>query len=419
MSEKQSSGYSNSRNEILERLLKEKLHPRYNIVTGRIEISTDKGIIYNPISDRAINSVVRQLKARGLKTNIGEISNILESDFSPNYSPFDEYFSSLKEYDGTTDYIQMFTELVSVENQQYFNLIFKKWIVSLVACSLDPEVTNEQMLVFFGGQGVGKTTFMSKLVPKQLIDYSHTGYLNLDNKDAAITMSQTFLCNDDELSSLNPKNSETFKQILSMKRMTGVRRPYARHAETLVKYASFCGTTNNRHFLFDKTGSRRFLCLEVKSVDLKGLRNFNIDNLYSHAISLYMDDFQYWFDSKDNKLIEQNNQQFIYYNDVESAILEIFCLDEELNYRLTASDIRTILREQERIGNHVDAQKIGRALTNLGFRSTKSGGKNLYPVGVVQDVNIEYLTTLSVFKKRPTQPTHSSVIKQPKNNENK
>jgi predicted P-loop ATPase len=392
----------NNRNEILEAYIKEKLCPRYNVVKSRIEVSKDGGNTYQPIIDRDVKSFLRQMKSLRIKTSIGEIDNILGSDFSPIYNPFEDYFTSL-EWDGA-DHIGNLLSLVDVKNNQYFDAFFRKWIVAVVACALDPNETNEQMLVFYGGQGVGKTTFMSKLIPTFLNDYAHTGSLSPDKKDDMILLGEIFLCNLDELSSLTPKNIDIFKQILSMKKTTGIRRAYARYSESMAKHASFCGSTNNKNFLFDKTGNRRFLCFEIESIDIARLREINIDKVYAQVVSMYIEGFQYWFSSEENKTIDASNEEFVYLNEFETVILEEFFPTEESELKLTPTQVRNFLVHHSRISQHITPQKIGIALTNLGFKSGRSNGRTVYTLGVHENSGLNSIANLSVFKNRPSLP---------------
>lgn len=385
VNEKSEAITQTSRNEILEQMLRDALKPRYNVIIGRVEVSKDKGKTYRPISDRDLKTLLRSLKARGIKTNLGEISNILDSDFSPNFNPFEEYLSNI-EWDGIIDHIQDFSRILTVSNPDFWYMALPKFITGIIATILDEKATNEQMLVLTGGQGLGKTTFLNKLVPNQLLDYSHTGHLNIDNNDAAIKVSETFLCNMDEMSSLNYRNIDKFKQLLSQKYISGVRRPYARYSDFMRKYASFCGSTNNKNYLLDGTGNRRFLSIEVLSVDLEKLADFNIDGVYAQALSLYINgDVQHWFNRDETRMIEENNADFIFRNVEEEAILDVFKATEDTNIRMTASHIREFLVDRGTLSRNIDAQKIGRALTKLGFTSSKSNGRMLYNVAMIND----------------------------------
>ncbi|MCW8941013.1 MAG: virulence-associated E family protein, partial [Flavobacteriales bacterium] len=262
---------------------------------------------------------------------------------------------------------------------------FTKWLVSLIAGAIDKNVVNQQVLVLAGGQGIGKTTWLNHIVPKKLDKYSSTGYLNPDSKDALIQASECILVNIDELSSLNNKNLEAFKQLVTQIKIR-VRKPYGFNPENLVKRASFCGSTNEEQFLIDATGNRRFLCFKVGDIDLDRLANFNIDNVFSQAYAMYKNGFKYWFDKEENKLIEINNSNYILRTLEEEAIMNEFCPcskeEEGINiFKWTASEVMLFLSNSGLITNNAaSAQRVGKALIKLGYIRFKSNGRMFYKI---------------------------------------
>lgn len=376
-------------NENIEQLVEEEIRAlistRYNVVTGIVELSWGENRPFTQLIDRMEKTVLRALKAKGLKVSINTIRNILQSDFSNAYDPFVEYFEKLPQWDETTDYIAQLCAVVKVENNQYFYEWTKKWLVGVVANMLDQNATNHQVLVLTGGQGIGKTTWFNKLVPLTLENYTATGYVNPESKDAQVQSSECFLVNMDELSSLNSKNIEALKQLITQKRIR-VRRPYGYNAENLIKRASFCGSTNEEQFLHDYTGNRRFLCFKALDIDLEELSNIDIDGLYTQIYHLYLNGFQYWFNTKENKLIEENNTMFVVRSMEEEAIQAKFSPVSAkyatlVTVRMTATDIVQVLSGYGLISKtNSSAQKVGRALNKLGFESQKSNGRLLYLV---------------------------------------
>ena len=60
----------------------------------------------------------------------------------------------------------------------------------MVGCVLDDKVINHKVIVFSGKQGLGKTTWVEKLVPKQLKEYLFSGTINPNNKDTLVQLSE-------------------------------------------------------------------------------------------------------------------------------------------------------------------------------------------------------------------------------------
>jgi predicted P-loop ATPase len=370
-------------NEMIEIEIREFVTTRFNNVTKMVEYSTDGGVEYHPITDRMEKIILRKLRANGHKIGVNTVRNILNSDFSLAYDPFVDYYESLAKWDGETNYIQQLCNTVKTVGGDTFEEWFTKWIVGVVVSATNPDKVNHQVLVFTGGQGIGKTTWFEHLVPKMLSNYSNTGYVNPDSKDGQIQASECFLVNIDELSALTSKNMEAFKQLVTQAKMR-VRRPYGVNPENLVKRASFCGSTNEEQFLIDYTGNRRFLCYQVEDIDLDMLSEIDMDKVYSQAYHLVESGFKYWFDKSDNELIEARNKEFVVKTETDEAINRWLtpCSKEDnspLKLIQTATQTANYLAAKGSLfANPRNIQNIGKSLTKLGFTKYKSNGSMMY-----------------------------------------
>lgn len=380
----------NDLTDILELEIAQLITTRYNVVTGIVEYSKDNGKSFRPMTDYFEKTILRRLKSKGHSEGLSTVRNILYSDFSTPYNPFKEYFESLPKWDKETNYIKQYCNLVNVKNNEYWVKWFTKWIVGLVAGATNKNVVNHQILVLAGGQGIGKTTWLENIVPKALSDYSCTGYINPESKDALILASESFLVNMDELSSLNPKSIEALKQLITQTKIK-LRRPYGRNPENLEKRASFCGSTNEDQFLIDSTGNRRFLSFRIHDVDLDKIKEVDIDKVYSQAYSLYKSGFKYFFDKKENILIDENNKDYVVRSVEEEYIMQRYepCKKNEKDtivLKWTATEVMADLSSKRLVPNsNSSAQRVGKALVKLGFERFKSNGRMLYALKLKQN----------------------------------
>ena len=136
----------------------------------------------------------------------------------------------------------------------------------MVACVLDEKQVNQTVIVFSGKQGLGKTTWIEKLMPKQLKEYIFSGTINPSNKDTLIHLAECMLINLDELENLNRSEIGSLKEIIT-KTHIRMRKAYGHNNENMPRRASFAGSVNTAQFLNDTTGSRRFLCFEVEHIE--------------------------------------------------------------------------------------------------------------------------------------------------------
>jgi hypothetical protein len=373
----------------LENFLSNKYIFRHNIVSGKLEFQYFGKKKWNVMNDFIENSMLREcLKAR-IKTNLSSLRNLLYSDFCPLYNPFENYFSELPAYDGTTDYITQLANTITTTKQELWQTCFKKWLVAMVGCVINDKVINHTVIVFSGKQGLGKTTWVEKLVPKQLKEYLFSGTINPNNKDTLVHLAECMLINLDELENLNRSEIGSLKEIIT-KTQIRMRKAYGHNNETMPRRASFAGSVNTAQFLNDSTGSRRFLCFEVKEIQYQ--HDVDINMIYVQALHLFNEGFRYWFDQEEIKAISDNNEQYQLRSPEEELLLTWFepATKETANSFLNASQIASRLAEKAKITlTDSTINKLGKALKKHNFERLKKGGIYVYALTEFSWDNVE------------------------------
>ena len=280
---------------------------RHNIVSGKLEFQYFGKKKWNVMNDFIENSMLRECLKGRIKTNLSSLRNLLYSDFCELFNPFEDYFFNLPTYDEKTDYITELANTITTTKQDLWQQCFKKWLVAMVGCVLDDKVINHTVIVFSGKQGLGKTTWVEKLVPKQLKEYLFSGTINPNNKDTLVQLAECMLINLDELENLNRSEIGSLKEIIT-KTQIRMRKAYGHNNETMPRRASFAGSVNTAQFLNDSTGSRRFLCFELEGI--KYQHDVDINMAFSQALFLFKSGFRFWFDQEEIKNITANNEQY-------------------------------------------------------------------------------------------------------------
>lgn len=369
--------YSNKKS--IEDFLNEKYEFRYNEIVHKIEFRVSDSRPYIFANDYAINSIHRALVKAGYKITPGNLYTLLISDFIPKYNPFKDYFSSLPEWDGK-DYIQEFSELVITDDCDFWKEALTKWLIALIACSINDKIINHSLIVLYGGQGIGKSQFINKILPPELRDYKYSGTIDPRNKDSLILLSEKILIDLDELGSLNRKDEKAMKEIIT-KANIQLRKPYGRIHEVMPRRASFIGSVNDGEFLMDMTGNRRFLCFEVSEIDYSS--DINYEGLYSQIMHLYRSGTKFWFDGDDIKAIDERNEKFRAKNPIEELILAEYqpCSKDDSDCLLSSTDILRDLRDKYSIAmDSTSSMIIGKIMTKYGFHKSKSKGSFKYAV---------------------------------------
>jgi predicted P-loop ATPase len=362
----------------LELFLSNKYIFRHNIVSGKLEFQYYGKKKWNVMNDFIENSMLRECLKGRLKTNLSSLRNLLNSDFCPLFNPFEDYFHNLPTYDEKTDYITDLANTITTTKQDLWQECFKKWIVAMVGCVLDDKVINHTVIVFSGKQGLGKTTWVEKIVPKQLKEYLFSGTINPNNKDTLVQLSECMLINLDELENLNRSEIGSLKEIIT-KTQIRMRKAYGHNNETMPRRASFAGSVNTAQFLNDSTGSRRFLCFELEGIQYQ--HEVDIKLVFSQALSLFNSGFRYWFDQEEIKSITANNEQYQLRSPEEELLLTWFepCTKEKATHFLNATQIGAKLAEKTKLNlNDGTINKIGKSLKKHNFLRLMRKGSPVY-----------------------------------------
>ena len=350
------------------------------------------GSPYRQFTDDDRNSLWRTLsKELGVRVVRQDISAVVKSDFSPRYHPFEDYISSLQPWDGETDHIARLASSVMVKgDQEYFARCFKKWLVAFIAAIFDPEEVNHEILVFIGRQGSYKSTWFHYLLPPELRQYflpklmSNSGI----TKDDLFKIAQSGLVCLEEIDNMKQRDLNQLKAITTM-RTINERRSYGEFNEFHRHIASFCATGNNRFFLTDHTGNRRFLTFEVESIVPPQTYDYGYEGVYAQAYTLWRQGFRYWFDEEENAEINRRNTEFEAPNKEWELINKYYrrpLQGEECKF-LTATDI--LERINCSVKERLSAIRVGNALLSMGYERTRAGNLRGYRVVEVPFADIE------------------------------
>lgn len=364
----------------LENFLNNRYKFRYNEVLGKLEYRRVNGKFWKYITDFKENSILREIQKAKVRCSINSLRNLLHSDFCEIYDPFKDYFENLVEYTGERDYIEELALTITTTKPDLWKECFKKWFVAMVACVLNEKQINQTVIVFSGKQGLGKTTWIEKLMPTELKQYIFSGTVNPNNKDTLIHLAECMLINLDELENLNRTEIGSLKELIT-KTHIRMRKAYGHNNESMPRRASFAGSVNTAQFLNDTTGSRRFLCFELEHIEYQ--HEVDINLCYAQAYKLYQEGFRHWFNQEEIKNINANNEQYQLKSPEEELLLTWFepATKETANKFYNTSQIAVRLAE---LGNlHVTdgtVNKIGKALKKHGFQRYSKNHAYVYPV---------------------------------------
>ncbi len=172
-------------------------------------------------------------------------------------NPVKEYLLSV-EWDGVPRVDKLFVDYLGAEDCAFIRTVTRKELVAGVARIMEDSVKFDNMIVISGPQDLGKSTLLRKLGRHWFTDSIKT----FEGKEAEELIEGKWIVEIAELQAFSKSDINRVKQFLS-KVDDQYRAAYGRSVKTQIRRVTFYGTTNNREYLQDPTGNRRFWPVEA------------------------------------------------------------------------------------------------------------------------------------------------------------
>lgn len=247
----------------------------------------------------------------------------METFFSErSYNPVMEYMErAASNWDGRKRINQMLQVYLGAEDTDLVSKIAEMWLVGAVAKVYEPYAKFDYVLDLVGGQGVGKTSLLQKLGGAWYTD-AVTDFANKDNYDI---MLKALIVNDDEMVASNRMSFAETKAFIS-KTSLRFRKPYMKRTEEFAKNFVLARTTNQKEYLKDKTGERRFLSVMADTSRQKKhpmeIEPETIEQIWGEAVTIYRAGADLMFDKETEEQLDVYRETFMYRDEVELQVLE-------------------------------------------------------------------------------------------------
>lgn len=214
------------------------------------------------------------------RTHIDSALDVYSAERS--FHPLQDYLRGL-EWDGTPRVDRLFVDYLGAEDDEYTRTVTRKIMVAAVARAMRPGCKFDNMLVLCGTQGRGKSSILSRLAKGWFND----SILTFEGKDAAELIQGVWIVEIAELNAMRKSDVSRVKQFLSLQ--TDRFRPaYGRNVKEVPRSCVFFGTVNDRDFLDDLTGNRRFwpVDVDVQSASKevwRDLTDAEVDQIWAEA----------------------------------------------------------------------------------------------------------------------------------------
>lgn len=332
------------------------------------DITSNKRLDFNE------SSILIHLHREKINVSPQIFKTYLRSHFVERINPLIEYFESLTTWDGK-DHIKKYASYINTDDNELFYIQLLKWAVRAVKTVFIDEGINKHALVLEGGQNYGKSYYLSYLCPKALTKYLYT---NLGvGKDERIKLAKALIINIEELDIMGKHDINAIKALISQVSINE-RLPYAEKSTLLYRTCSFLASTNRAEFLCDDTGSVRWIIFTViQKINFSYSKEFNIDDFWSQAYHIFKNEkeFKSELSTEEIKINEQRNERFTIQTVENEYVLKYYSISDDIVDFKTSTEIVTDLQV---MGQKLNNQKIGSALTKYGFTKIKHSKRQVY-----------------------------------------
>jgi len=281
-----------------------------------------------------------------------------------SFHPIKDWLLDL-EWDGESRLKDWITKVTRCENSEYNNRVGRVLIMGLVARIMRPGIKFDDVVIFEGVQGCGKSTLCKEIVSE---DFFCETPGDISSKETIENSLGHWLIEMPEIESyLYKYKSAELKRFLSTSTDT-VRLPYGRRSQKIPRQFLMIGTTNKEEYLVDQTGNRRYLPVQC------GTTFFNFDwftenrsQIFAEAMVAFKDGEKFFQDS-DFVLLSNAEQRKRMLSDPWTSKVGAFMLSSENSKGFTVTDIweKCFLMS----ASQLDLKKNGRitkALVELGY----------------------------------------------------
>jgi len=227
-------------------------------------------------------SLAAWLQERGLKVRGRAVvaDSVVVAARDRQFHPVKLYLESLK-WDGTVRLDSWLVDYLHAKGApEYLAAIGRRFMVSAVARILNPGCQADHALVLEAPQGFGKTSAARVLAVRP--EWFAGNLPDVHGKDAAMQLVGRWVVEIAEMRAVKASEIEATKNFLTQTADT-FRPPYGRRTAQFPRQNVFIGTTNEREYLRDRTGNRRWWPVLCGRVDASVLAEA-IDQLYAEAV---------------------------------------------------------------------------------------------------------------------------------------
>lgn len=254
----------------------------------------------------------------------------------------------------------------SPEQDRYIRAVSKRFLIGAVARAYEPSVQMDTVLMLDSPQGTGKSSTL-RILGGEFFGDQLPGFTDASDRNLSFYMSSKWIIELKELGPLAKANDDQKKAFFDRR----VEEPREMHDKNTLKYERRCvfvGTHNNRKYLTDRTGNRRYWSVTVGECDPAALRSER-NRLWAAAAAAYRAGVQWHLTEEEKVLARIEQGERIVENEFTAPIAKWLDQGHAKGVPLTTASIGTGALGQlpGQVRGRLAGQ-IGDAMRELGYR---------------------------------------------------
>jgi len=340
---------------------------RMNTLNDMVEVCQSG--VWETLSDPIAKLIRRQMRDAGY-----DFVNVMEDAYGAEaylhrYHPIRDYLDSLQ-YDGG-DYIAKLASYFQ-DVDGVFGAFLRRWLIGAVARVRRAE--QNRMLVLDGKQNLGKS-FLVKWLATAVPQYYIEGPISVEDKDNYIRLASKWLWEVSEFgNTIRRSDRDALKFFLTMHTVT-VRKAYGEFDMIKPALASWIGTFNNETgVLNDPTGNRRFMVVQLLSINWNYSRDMDPNQVWAEANAAFLAGEQWTLNEDEVRAANRVNERYEIDDPLDGILKRLYRLDPTATHIWTPTDeiITTLEANGLRGGStRQNAMALASVLTKAGIARAK------------------------------------------------
>lgn len=330
----------------------------------------------------------------------GEVGIFTQAYAEENkFNPITEWLES-KEWDGRDRFSEVL-RLVEVDEgyEKARDIYIKRWCFAAIGLlENDGTLGNEGVLVFQGDQGLGKTRWIKGLIGEMHKYFKDGLILDPHNKDSVITAVSNWIVEIGELdATFNRSDMAALKGFFTHSKDT-YRAPYERFDVTYPRTTVYFASVNERKFLRDSTGDRRFWCLPTTKLSLP--EDYDAQQFWAQ-IAVMLDEesatdggktHKWYLTDEEIKVRNEHNEGFREDDPIEELILERYKKGPELYWMSCTS----VCKELQLQASKANTRAVSEVLKSVAAKSKRSSKYTLYAMPLPMHMDVQQARALDL-----------------------